>query len=127
MKAYRYIAVGGFIGAILRYSISEQWIAMQPLATLWINIIGSFLLALLYSVVTTKMRWHQEIRWTFGTGLLGAFTTFSTFSVDLLRYMEQEQYGAALLYMLGNVVGGGFAAMIAIIVVEKFRRRKVAT
>lgn len=127
VKAYRYVAVGGFVGAIIRYAISEHWIAMQPLPTLWINVAGSFLLALLYSLVTVNMRWHQEIRWAFGTGLLGAFTTFSTFSVDLLRYLELDQYRAALLYMLGNVIGGGFAAIIAISLVEKLRRRKVAS
>ena len=127
MKAYRYIAVGGFVGATMRYFISEQLMAIQPIATLLINIAGSFLISLLYSVVTVKIRWHEEIRWAFGTGLLGAFTTFSTFSVDMLRYVEQGQYGAALLYMLGNVVGGGIAAMIAILVVEKCRKRRVAT
>lgn len=127
MKPYRYIALGGFVGAIIRYSISEHWLEMQPLSILWINITGSFLLALLYSFITVNMRWHREIRWTFGIGLLGAFTTFSTFSLTLLNYLELEQYGDALLYMLGNVAGGGFAAMIAIILVDKLRGRKVAS
>lgn len=125
MKAYVYVALGGFVGAIIRYVISEHWITSQPIPTLWINIIGSFLLALLYSVVTVNVSWNQEIRWLLGTGLLGAFTTFSTFSLDLLRYLEQNQYIAALLYMLGSIVGGGVAAIVAIMIVDKFKRKQV--
>ncbi|MCR8656722.1 fluoride efflux transporter CrcB [Paenibacillus endoradicis] len=127
MKAYGYVAIGGFVGAIIRYVISEHWITQQPLPTLWINIIGSFLLALLYSAVTINIPWHQEIRWSLGTGLLGAFTTFSTFSVDMLRYLEQHQYWAAILYLLGSVVGGGIASIVAIIIVDKLKRKKVTS
>jgi len=124
MKAYGYVAIGGFVGAVIRYVISEHWITSQPVPTLWINIIGSFLLALLYSAVTVNIPWNEEIRWLFGTGMLGAFTTFSTFSLDLLRYLEQHQYMAAVLYMMGSVVGGGLAAIAAIIIVELFKRKK---
>ena len=125
MKAYGYVAIGGFVGASMRYVISEYWVTWIPIPTLWINVIGSFLLALLYSTVTTNLRWHQEIKWLLGTGLLGAFTTFSTFSVDMLRYLEQDQYSSAILYMLGSVIGGGIAAILALIVVDMFNRKKV--
>lgn len=107
---------------MVRYIINFYWNVYQPIPTLIINIIGSFILALLYSVITEQFKWNNEIRWTFGTGLLGAFTTYSTFTVDVVQLIEGKHIYHAFLYILMSVLGGGLASLLAIIGVSRWKR-----
>ncbi len=104
-----YIAIGGATGAVARWAISG-WVARVsggafPWGTVTVNLAGSFLLGLLACVF-----YHTPAlpaaRAGLMIGLLGAFTTFSTFSVDTLRMLEQGQARSAVLYSLGSVVAG---------------------
>lgn len=106
---------GGAVGAALRYS-AALWLtplsgrAGFPLNILLINVVGSFLLGLTLALVGRGL-WPDVARLAFGTGVLGAFTTFSTFSVDLESLLERGYTATALAYALGSVTLGVLAAL----------------
>jgi CrcB protein len=80
-----------------------------PVGTLVVNVVGSFLLGLLLAEAN---RWDvsDETRLVLGTGLCGALTTFSTFSVDALRLAERDQWALAGGYVVANLLLGFTAA-----------------
>lgn len=99
---YLAIAGGGFIGAILRYLLGE-WIGTAngfPIGTLLINTVGCFVLVWLYTITLDKFPIHPHLRLGIGTGLIGAFTTFSTFSVETWDLVKGAFYGMAALYVI---------------------------
>lgn len=91
-----YIGLGGFIGAILRYIVSglvlNYFQKDFPYGTLAVNLIGCFFLGLMASVSMEKMI-HTELKSFIMIGLLGAFTTFSTFSYETMTLLEQGSLG----------------------------------
>lgn len=101
------VAIGGAIGASLRYGINigmVTWFGKSfPYATLSVNIIGSFFMGLLFSAIEHGIIPDQHWRALIGMGLLGAFTTFSTFSLDTLLLMQQQEWVKAILNILLNV------------------------
>lgn len=103
------VAIGGLIGAILRYGLAS-WIVFPPntfpAATLSINWIGCFALGWLFTLTSGGWNIHPSWRLGIGTGLIGSFTTFSTFSVDTIALCQHGSVPAALLYVLLSVVGG---------------------
>jgi len=99
------IALGGGLGSVLRYAVGRTvptGAGGFPVATLVINLVGSFLLGALVIAVTEVWRPHRLVRPALGTGLLAGFTTFSSFAVEL-RALPQP---VALGYLLASVVGG---------------------
>lgn len=105
---YLAVGIGGFIGAILRYGIGE-WIGTVqgfPISTLLINVLGCFVLAWFYTITLQKYFIHPHIRLGAGTGLVGAFTTFSTFSVETWALIQGGLYGFAALYVAASFLLG---------------------
>lgn len=103
-----FVGLGGFIGAILRYG-TGQLIPVQngsPLPTLVINLIGCFFLAWFYTVTLHRWVLPSTIRLGIGTGLIGAFTTFSTFSVETLHLLHNGRIWQAFIYILASTIGG---------------------
>lgn len=107
-----FIGLAGFIGAILRISIGNLLFSISPesifpFSTLFINLVGSYLLAyfLVYSSSHLN-RLSNEVKVAISTGLLGSFTTFSTFSVETLHLFESKQFIVMILYILLSFVGG---------------------
>ena len=113
MREVLYVALGGSLGAVSRYGISE-WARKRlgdalPWGTLFVNVVGSLLLGLLLGLALREVgtRGHRA---AFGTGFLGAFTTFSTFSNEtVLMYQQGKLTGAVLNVVLNLVVGIGAA------------------
>jgi len=103
---YIYLAVasGGAIGASLRFFVYQQTLNILgkgfPYATLIVNLLGSFLLGLLYSLIEQGNIEAGVYRSLLGIGFLGAFTTFSTFSVDTILLFQQ----GFLLKAMANIV-----------------------
>lgn len=120
---YKIIAVGigGFVGAILRYLISDviPQVNSFPLATLLINLFGSFLLAYILTAGVKKWQLHPTGILGVGTGLIGSFTTFSTFSVETLHLIENHAYILASIYILLSLVGGFTLSFIGFLVAKK--------
>ena len=81
---YLAVAIGGFVGAVLRFGLAEflgTWHGF-PIATFLTNLSGSFLLGFFYTLTLERFPIHPHIRLGVGTGLVGAFTTFSTFTAE---------------------------------------------
>jgi CrcB protein len=102
------VAVGGLIGVMARYGISRLTLHHETLiwSTVGINIVGSFLLGLLVA----EPWFSRDIREAIGVGVLGGFTTFSTFSAQIVLEVDAGEPGRAALYLAVSVMGGIAAA-----------------
>lgn len=113
-KELIYIFLGGGTGSVLRYCVQvalhERIVPYSfPWATFTVNILGSFLIGLFYTL-SARFNLSTEIRMLLTTGLCGGFTTFSTFSNDGLIMIKQGFYGMFILYTLLSIVLGVIAA-----------------
>lgn len=86
---------GGFVGAIARFVTTGAIYravpaAYFPFGTLVVNIVGSFLIGLLAGLVDTRMFWNEEVRALIFIGVLGSFTTFSTFSYETVTLFQSS-------------------------------------
>ncbi len=111
-----YIALFAVAGAFARYG---QTLAVQavlgrafPFATLSINVAGSLLMGFLFFATLDRVTVDPALRTGILTGGLGAYTTFSTFSLETLNLMENGDWGKAVLYAAGSVVLGLGAALV---------------
>lgn len=104
---YAFVALGGACGASLRFYISQlvlNWLGKGfPFATLMVNITGSFIMGLLYQLIEHEIIDINIHRTLIGIGFLGAFTTFSTFSLDSLLLIQQGDLLKAAINILLNV------------------------
>lgn len=112
------IGIGGFIGAILRFTLSggiQKIIGSTfPFGTLFVNVLGSFIIGFLF-LYFQQVNLSVYQKSLLITGLLGALTTFSTFSLDTVLLMGQGFYMKALINVMMNVVfsvGATFLGMI---------------
>ncbi|MDD6778071.1 MAG: fluoride efflux transporter CrcB [Bacteroidales bacterium] len=106
------VALGGALGSCLRYAMSLSFSgshSVLPMQTLTVNILGSFAIGLLYAYVSNYSVPTVAKMFLF-VGLLGGFTTFSSFSLETVAMLRNGYYGAAALYSLGSVVLGIAAA-----------------
>ncbi len=101
------IMFGGGLGALMRYIVSsfvmEKTGAQFPYGTMTVNVLGSFAMGFLAMLLVERIGLDPLIRLTLFVGFLGAFTTFSTFSMETFNLFEQGQHLRALLNMLLNV------------------------
>jgi CrcB protein len=102
------VAVGGACGVLARYGIGKATLHTDALmwSTVGINIVGSFLLGLL----AAEHWFSRDIREALGVGFLGGFTTFSTFSVQVVLDVDGGEPWRALGYVVASVLGGIAAA-----------------
>lgn len=101
-----WVGCGGALGAMARYLVvvaSHSWFGHWPLATLLVNVAGSLSIGLFSGWLLLSSVELPTARLVFQTGFLGAFTTFSAFSLDTLTLWSAGQYRAALLNILLNV------------------------
>ncbi len=108
MKMLLAVAAGGALGAMARYGVyvlgGRLWGHGFPWSTLVVNVIGSFVLAVLIELMALKWNPSQEVRAMLVVGVLGAFTTFSTFSLDVVTLAHRNAWTPAMLYMVASVV-----------------------
>jgi CrcB protein len=103
MRDLLLVGSGGFVGAVLRYLVARGFAgAAFPYATLMVNVVGSFALGLVAGLLENGSI-HEDHRQLIAVGLLGALTTFSTFSVETISLLKGGQHGAAALSILLNV------------------------
>lgn len=119
------VGAGGFVGTVLRFlvvkSIDQRLLGTFPLATLVVNISGSFLIGLIYGVTAKDPAGSQTWRLFLATGICGGYTTFSAFSMENLTLLEQRLALTSILYMTLSIVLGVGAAMIGVIAGKSIR------
>jgi fluoride exporter len=121
MWTYAAIAVGGTLGCWARFgqtNLVQTVLGREfPYATLSINVLGSFLMGFLFIATLERLTLSPEMRTGILTGFLGGYTTFSTFSMELLLLVEQGDKMKAVVYLaLSAILGFGgafFGAYIA--------------
>ena len=115
MRTLAGVAVAGALGALARYGLGEvigRRFPEFPWSTLVINVSGSFVLGILFVILTERTQASPALRSTVMIGLIGAYTTFSTFAVETLRLLEDGSTAAAGLNVAGNLVLGLRAAWL---------------
>lgn len=116
---YLWVGIGGFLGAVARYGISgivsERYGTGFPLGTLTVNVTGAFLLAFIATVATRSGLMSPPFRIGVSTGFLGAYTTFSTWSLETLRLLETGSYMAAGANVAGSIALGFAGAWLGVL------------
>ena len=117
------VGAGGAIGSIVRYlsgvAVGRVWASAFPLATMLINISGSLIMGLFIGwLARTTPAWQADARRYFAVGVLGGFTTLSSFSLDTVVLLERGEFGQAVLYVLGSVVVSIAALFVGLLVMR---------
>jgi CrcB protein len=104
---YLFVAAGGAFGALARYGMYNLALRLEhhaALATFTINALGAFLMGVLYVLLSERAMLDAHYQSLLSVGFLGAFTTYSTYSLDALRLLEQGHIGMAVLYLAGTLL-----------------------
>jgi CrcB protein len=120
------VGVFGVLGVLARYYFGllfgERDIGVFPSATFLINVIGSFLIGVVYSLSAQGFLTQQNLRLALTVGFLGGFTTFSAFSLDTILLVQKNSFATALLYVFLSVGCGIPAAWLGIAITKYFVR-----
>jgi len=122
---YLYVFIGGFFGSIARYLVGitiQPFSSGFPIQTLLINLIGCFFLG--FFLPFAKKRLKPEYSLLIGTGFTGGFTTFSTFSLENVKLMNQNQMITSTSYIFTSIVFGISLSFLGYKVAEKFLQVK---
>ncbi len=117
--AFLWVALGGACGAVMRFGVSKLLAGSTlsfPLATLVVNVFGSFLIGFLATGFFINDKPVPEARLFFQTGLLGAFTTFSAFSLETMQLWQSGQVKTAAVNVVANVVLSLLAVALGLVV-----------
>ena len=118
MKQFLVVGCGGFVGAMARYGVSltvaRFWTRDFPLATLLINVTGSFILGFFSTWAFERAALDPAWRLLVATGFVGAYTTFSTFEYETQRLTEAGAAGWALVNVLTSVAAGFLAVRLGV-------------
>ena len=110
------VALGGALGSVARYFVSVWSVRLAgpsfPWGTLTVNIVGAFLIGLMVETIARRFDASAEMRLFLVTGILGGFTTWSSFTLDAVALFERGDLGLSALYLAGSLVVS-FAAVFA--------------
>lgn len=119
---YLYVFLGGGLGAVCRYlattALGARFGMMFPFGTLFVNTLGSFLMALIMGVLLTMAKANnllaEPLRLLLTVGFLGGFTTFSSFSLETLTLIRSGSIVLAITNIAANVLLGLIAALLGL-------------
>ncbi len=122
MKLIALAALGGGIGSALRYAlaigITKIAPASFPWAILTINVVGCFAMGVLVAALALKLNGSSEARVFLATGVLGGFTTFSAFSLEVFALLTRGDLVLALAYAVSSVAGSVVALYVGVLLVR---------
>ncbi|WP_053216223.1 fluoride efflux transporter CrcB [Guptibacillus hwajinpoensis] len=121
MKNSLAIVSGGALGATLRAMIGTGLNGV-PVSTFLVNVTGSIILGFFYQFVQSNHRISGTLKKFIATGILGSFTTFSTYSLDLFVYVREGQFFVAFLYGIGSILLGIIGILLGMTIARKMRR-----
>ncbi len=123
LKKIILLGAGGFIGSNLRYWTSyalQGWFRTNfPIGTLCVNVLGSFILGVVFSMTSAGKSLSPDAKLFIGTGLIGALTTFSTFSFETLQLLKGHSIRFALYNVLLNLIIGFGACFLGMYTASK--------
>ncbi|MFE3056504.1 fluoride efflux transporter FluC [Nocardia sp. NPDC059239] len=111
------ISIGGALGALARYGLALEWptpVAGFPWATFLTNVAGCFLIGVLMVIVTETITAHPLVRPFLGVGILGGFTTFSTYANETRGLLQPGTVATAFTYMAATLVCALLATLVAV-------------
>lgn len=112
------VLLGGGLGSVARYILSyffsKNDAAQFPWATFIANCVGCLLIGLLFGYIQKNNLQNETLKLLLITGFCGGFTTFSTFSLENIQFIQNQNYNLAILYTLASLVIGFLAVIIGI-------------
>jgi CrcB protein len=123
------VFVGGVVGGLVRYGITEQWPVSDvafPWSTFLINTTGAFALPLLVVALRRRRPGSTMLRPLLGTGFLGAYTTFSSVMTAVDRQLAHHHVGTAVVYLLGSLVAAAVAVVAGLSLARRLPQRNAA-
>jgi fluoride exporter len=122
------VGVGGALGSVARYALAAAWPAQAdgfPWATFVTNVGGCLLIGVLMVLIVEVSVAHRLVRPFLGIGVLGGFTTFSTYTVQTQQLLQVDRALLALGYLLGTPVAALLAVQLGIVLTRLVTRRRV--
>jgi len=117
------VSLGGVVGSLLRYQAGLIWpnpVGAFPTTILLINLIGCLVIGVFLTVVSEIRTPHRLVRSFFATGVLGGFTTFSTYSLDIITLVRVGQPARAVEYLLVTAIGALLAVAMGVLATRRF-------
>ncbi|MCJ1962502.1 fluoride efflux transporter CrcB [Novosphingobium mangrovi (ex Hu et al. 2023)] len=126
LAASLFVALGGGTGAWLRFLVGRAWTAalgparagVFPYGTLTVNVLGSLFMGLLIGALARYGSHGEGTRLFIAVGLLGGFTTFSSFSLDFITILERGQPGLAALYVGASLLAGFAGLFLGLLIMR---------
>ncbi|MFF7051163.1 fluoride efflux transporter CrcB [Streptomyces griseorubiginosus] len=121
------VALGGALGATARYALALHWPAQPgqfPWATFWTNVVGCAVIGVFMVVITDVWAAHRLVRPFFGTGVLGGFTTFSTYAVDIQKLVDHGRPVTGLAYLAATLLAALTAVWLASTAARRVLKRR---
>ncbi len=121
------VALGGALGATARYALTLAWPLQPggfPWATFWTNVVGCAVIGVFMVVITDVWAAHRLVRPFFGTGVLGGFTTFSTYAVDIQKLVDSRHTGTGLAYLAATLLAALTAVWLAATATRRALKRR---
>jgi len=127
MEVVGVVALGGAVGALLRFQAGLSWPnppGTFPVTTLLVNLTGCLIIGIFLTLITERWTAHRLVRPFFGTGVLGGFTTFSTYSLDILGLVRSGQPVQAVSYLFLTAIGAMLAVGFGVLATRRLVVRR---
>lgn len=118
------VGLGGMVGSVVRYvtirSIDEKFNAIFPYGTLVVNLVGSFILGMVYVLASRKLGITEHWKLFLGAGFCGGLTTFSTFAWENATLIQGRNFGVAGVYIMVSIVLGLISVFLGMLAGRSF-------
>lgn len=124
LQSLIFISIGASVGAVSRWLVGlwlNPFFAHIPLGTLFVNLVGGYLIGVAIALFGSHPQWSAEWRLLIVTGFLGGLTTFSAFSLEMTQLLQQEKWLWLFAGITSHVLGSIIMTLLGLITVSYFR------